>query len=50
VRTAHEVREIRQIDRKGDRANAEILARMVRFDPQLLCPIRHRGAQMQADL
>ncbi len=50
VVNARELRKIHQSDRKNDRADAEILARMVRFDPQLLCPIRHRSAQMQADL
>jgi transposase len=50
VANARELRKIRQSDRKNDRADAEILARMLRFDPQLLCPIRHRSAQMQADL
>jgi transposase len=50
VANARELRKIHQSDRKNDRADAEILARMLRFDPQLLCPIRHRSAQMQADL
>ena len=50
VANAREVRKIHQSDRKNDKADAEILARMVRFDPKLLSPIRHRSAQMQADL
>jgi transposase len=50
VANARELRKIHQSDRKNDRADARVLARMVRFDPQLLAPIRHRSAQMQADL
>lgn len=50
VANARELRKIHQSDRKNDRADARVLARMLRFDPQLLCPIRHRSAQMQADL
>ncbi len=44
------MRKIYQSDRKNDRSDAHILARLARFDPQLLEPIRHRNAQMQADL
>jgi transposase len=36
--------------RKSDQADAEHLARLARLDPGLLSPIRHRGAQAQADL
>lgn len=36
--------------RKTDRLDAEALARVGRLDPRLLAPIRHRGAQAQADL
>ncbi len=36
--------------RKTDRSDAEQLARLGRFDPKLLAPIRHRGAETQADL
>jgi transposase len=50
VANPREVRKIYQNDRKNDRSDAQILARLARFDPQLLEPIRHRGAQMQADL
>jgi transposase len=50
VANAREVRKIHQSDRKNDRADAQILARMVRFDPQLLSPIQHRSAELQADL
>ncbi len=50
VANARELRMIHQSDRKNDRADAHILARMVRFDPQLLSPIQHRSAEMQADI
>lgn len=50
VANAREVRKIHQSDRKNDRADAQILARMVRFDPQLLSPIQHRSAEQQADM
>ena len=35
---------------KSDRQDAQMLARLVRVDPQLLRPIRHRGEQAQTDL
>lgn len=35
--------------RKDDRRDAEMLARLVRSDPQLLSPIRHRPEQVLAD-
>jgi transposase len=50
VADARELRKIHQSDRKNDRADAQILARMARFDPQLLAPITHRSAQMQTDI
>ena len=50
VANAREVRKIHQSNRKNDRSDAEILARMLRFDPKLLAPIRHRNAAMQADI
>lgn len=50
VANAREIRKIHQSDRKNDRADAEILARLLRFDPTLLAPVRHRSAQMQADI
>jgi transposase len=49
VANARELRKIHQSNHKNDRADARILARMVRFDPQLLSPIVHRSAEMQAD-
>jgi transposase len=35
---------------KCDERDAEMLARIARFDPQLLSPIRHRGARAQSHL
>jgi transposase len=35
---------------KNDRNDAEALARVVRVDPRLLYPIRHRSAEQQQDL
>jgi transposase len=37
-------------DRKSDRVDAEMLARLARVDPQLLHPIQHRGQEAQKDL
>ena len=37
-------------NRKSDRTDAELLARLGRFDPKLLSPVQHRSAEMQADL
>jgi transposase len=50
VANPREVRKIYQNDRKNDRNDARILARLARVDPQLLAPIHHRNAQMQNDL
>lgn len=50
VANPHKVRLITQSVRKNDRIDARQLARLVRVDPQLLSPIRHRGEQAQADL
>jgi transposase len=50
VANAREVRKVHQSDRKNDRSDAEILARMLRFDRKLLAPIQHRSAAMQLDL
>lgn len=50
VANAREVRKIHQSDHKNDRADAEMLARLVRVDPALLSPVEHRSAAMQADL
>lgn len=37
-------------DRKSDAVDAEVLARLGRFDRELLFPIQHRGEQAQIDL
>lgn len=50
VANARELRKIHQSDRKNDRNDAEMLARLAQVDPSLLKPIRHRSAQKQADL
>jgi len=50
VANARQLRLIYGSDRKSDRVDAETLARLGRLDPALLKPIRHRGAQAQADL
>ena len=50
VANPRELRKIHQSDRKNDRSDAQVLARMARFDPQLLAPITHRSAAMQNDL
>jgi transposase len=50
VANARKLRAIYTNPRKNDRADAEILARLARVDPELLSPIRHRSAQAQADL
>jgi transposase len=50
VANPHKVKLITQSGRKNDRIDAEKLARLARVDPQLLSPIRHRGAEAQADL
>lgn len=41
---------ISESDSKNDRADAELLARLARFDPALLRPIQHRGKQVQVDM
>src|SRR3990170_8550833 len=50
VANASKLRAIYDNPRKGDRADAETLARLARLDPALLSPIRHRSPQAQADL
>jgi len=50
VANPRKLRAIHTNDRKNDRADAEILARTARLDRKLLAPIRHRNAEMQADL
>jgi transposase len=50
VTNARKLRAIYANPRKGDRADAETLARLARLDPELLSPIHHRSPQAQADL
>ena len=50
VANARKLRAIYHNTRKGDRADAEMLARLARLDPALLSPIHHRSPQAQADL
>ena len=50
VANPRKVRLISQSVKKNDRMDAEQLARLARVDPKLLSPIRHRGAEVQADL
>jgi transposase len=50
VAHARNVRLIGESRRKDDRMDAQTLARLARIDPQLLCPVKHRSAQAQADL
>jgi transposase len=50
VANARQVQLISQNKHKNDRQDAELLARLARLDPSLLRPVRHRGAQAQADL
>ena len=50
VANPRQVALIARSQRKTDRSDAEHLARLGRFDPKLLFPIRHRGATAQADL
>ena len=50
VANARKVRLIAENERKTDHMDGELLARLARVDPRLLHPVRHRGAQAQADL
>lgn len=50
VANARKVRLISHNERKNDRMDAELLARLARMDPALLYPVHHRGATAQADL
>jgi transposase len=50
VANARNVQLISQSTRKDDRLDARTLARLVRIDASLLCPVRHRGAEAQAHL
>lgn len=50
VGNPRKLRFIWQSDKKDDIRDAEMLARVGRFDPNLLYPVQHRGEQAQADL
>lgn len=50
VANARKVAYITQSTRKNDRLDARKLARLARFDPELLSPIQHRSEAAQADL
>jgi transposase len=50
VANARKLRMIYESDRKNDRLDARMLARLGRADVELLSPVQHRSAQVQADL
>lgn len=50
VGNARKLRAIYDTDNKTDWRDAETLARIARFDPKLLYPIKHRGNEAQNDL
>jgi transposase len=50
VANARQVQLISTNSRKDDKADAELLARLARVDPQLLRPIRHRSEEAQRHL
>jgi transposase len=50
VAPARNVRLIGESRRKDDHLDAQTLVRLARIGPQLLCPVKHRSAQAQADL
>jgi transposase len=50
VANPRRVRLIAEAERKTDRIDAEVLARLGRADPKLLRPIEHRGEAAQQDL
>src|SRR5690606_24714265 len=47
VANPRKVRAIYANERKSDQVDAAMLARLARVEPQLLCPVRHRGQQVQ---
>jgi transposase len=47
---AQKVELITKSNRKDDRHDARTLARLARIDPELLGPVRHRGAKAQIHL
>jgi transposase len=50
VGNARKLRAIWESDEKNDEHDAEMLARIARFDPKLLRPIYHRGEESECDL
>jgi|ERR1041385_1325607 transposase len=50
VANARKVRLIYQSDRKNDRLDAQILAKLGRVDVSLLAPVEHRSLEAQTDL
>lgn len=50
VAQASQIAMIYQNRRKSDRVDAQSLARLARLDPELLCPIEHRGRKAQEHL
>lgn len=50
VANPRKLRMIYQSDKKNDKVDAEMLARVARFDAKLLAPIRHRGLEAQTHL
>jgi transposase len=50
VANARKLRAIYQSDTKTDKCDARFLAEVVGLKPSLLCPIKHRGDEAQADL
>jgi transposase len=50
VGNPRKLRVIWDSDEKNDERDAEMLARIARFDPHLLYPIHHRSQKAQADL
>jgi len=50
VANARRVRVISDSNRKNDKMDARLLARLARVDPELLYPIRHRGERAQQHL
>ena len=50
VANPRKVRLISHNDKKSDKLDPELLARLGRIDPNLLAPIQHRGAKVQVDL
>ena len=50
VANPRKMESIHKNRRKNDKVDARTLARLVRADPELLYPIRHRGAEVREDL